>query len=65
MTKQEFIDKIADYVIKYARKYSICVHSPIIAQAILESGYGSSTLAYKYHNYFGLNCGKKWSNDNN
>lgn len=61
MTKQEFIDKIADYVIKYAKQYSICVHSPIIAQAILESGYGSSTLAYKYHNYFGLKCGTKWT----
>lgn len=37
MTHQEFIEKIADYVEKYAYVYGILVHSPIIAQAILES----------------------------
>ena len=61
MTKQEFIEKIADYVEKYAYVYGILVHSPIIAQAILESGWGESTLASKYHNYFGLKCGSKWT----
>ena len=37
MTKeqQSFIESIAKYVIKYASKYGIKVHSPIIAQAIL------------------------------
>ncbi len=60
MTHQEFIEKIADYVEKYAYVYGILVHSPIIAQAILESGWGESTLASKYHNYFGLKCGSKW-----
>lgn len=38
MTNQEFIEKIAGYVKKYAAKYGIKVHSAIIAQAILESG---------------------------
>ena len=61
MTHQEFIDKIAGYVEKYAYVYGILVHSPIIAQAILESGWGESTLASKYHNYFGLKCGSKWT----
>ena len=61
MTHQEFIEKIADYVEKYAYVYGILVHSPIIAQAILESGWGESTLASKYHNYFGLKCGSKWT----
>ena len=60
MTNSEFIEKIADYVIKYADDYGIKVHSPIIAQAILESGWGKSTLASKYHNYFGLKCGGAW-----
>lgn len=61
MTKQEFIDNIAKYVRKYAKQYGICVHSPIIAQAILESGWGQSKLAAQYHNYFGLKCGTKWT----
>lgn len=61
MTKQEFIKAIAAYVTKYAASYDICVHSPIIAQAILESGWGESKLASTYHNYFGLKCGTKWT----
>ena len=60
MDKQEFIKKIAGYVKKYASAYGIAVHSPIIAQAILESGWGESRLAAVYHNYFGLKCGTKW-----
>lgn len=61
MTNQEFIEKIAGYVQKYAKAYGILVHSPIIAQAILESGWGKSKLASTYHNYFGLKCGSKWT----
>ncbi len=61
MTKQEFIECIAGYVSKYAYVYGILVHSPIIAQAILESGWGESKLASQYHNYFGLKCGTKWT----
>ena len=60
MTNSEFIEKIADCVDKYAYLYGIEVHSPIIAQAILESGWGKSGLAIKYHNYFGLKCGSSW-----
>ena len=61
MTNSEFIEQIATYVKKYACDYGIMVHSPIIAQAILESGWGKSVLASKYHNYFGLKCGSSWS----
>lgn len=60
MTNSEFIEQIATYVKKYAYLYGIEVHSPIIAQAILESGWGKSSLASKYHNYFGLKCGGAW-----
>ena len=60
MTNIEFIEQIANCVEKYAYVYGIEVHSPIIAQAILESGWGKSTLASKYHNYFGLKCGGAW-----
>lgn len=54
--QQRFIEEIAKNVQKYAYVYGILVHSPIIAQAILESGWGESKLAAKYHNYFGLNA---------
>ena len=60
MTNNAFIEQIATYVEKYAYLYGIEVHSPIIAQAILESGWGKSSLASKYHNYFGLKCGGAW-----
>lgn len=54
MTTQEFIDSIAGYIKKYAAAYNVCVFSPIIAQAILESDKGTSELAVNAHNYFGL-----------
>ena len=61
MEKQDFINKIAGYVQKYAAAHGIAVHSPIIAQAVLESGWGESRLAAVYHNYFGLKCGTRWT----
>lgn len=54
MTTQEFIESIARYIKKYAAAYNVCVFSPIIAQAILESDKGTSELAVNAHNYFGL-----------
>ena len=60
MNNNDFIEQIADCVEKYAYVYGIEVHSPIIAQAIVESGWGKSSLASKYHNYFGLKCGGAW-----
>ncbi len=53
MTKQEFIETIAGYVKKYAPMFDIGVCSPIIAQACLESAYGTSYKA-QYNNFFGL-----------
>lgn len=49
-----FIDQIAGYVQKYSHDFGICVHSPIVAQSILESASGTSELAVNAHNYFGL-----------
>ena len=53
MTKEQFIDNIAFYVRKYAPQFGIKVISPIVAQACLESGYGTSYKA-QFHNYFGI-----------
>lgn len=60
MNRNEFIETIAPIIKNEANKrgYKIC--STIIAQAILESGYGKSLLASKYHNYFGMKCGSHW-----
>lgn len=56
MTKEQkrFIEEVAILVRKYAPQYGIEVHSPIIAQAILESGWGNSELALCARNFFGL-----------
>lgn len=54
MSSESFIKEIASWVQKYAPSYGIKVMSPIIAQAVIESGYGTSELAINAHNYFGL-----------
>lgn len=61
MNKAEFIDKTAAAVIKYAPLYGIKVYSAIIAQAILESAWGKSSLSSKYNNHFGLKCWGDWT----
>lgn len=52
--KTDFVEQIAKLIQKWSPKYNIKVNSPIIAQAILESGWGQSELAKNAHNYFGL-----------
>lgn len=68
MTQKQFIEEVAKYVQKYAPQYGIKVHSPIISQFCLESGYGTSNKVKKTladgvvdwrHNYVGL----KWRNN--
>lgn len=54
MTHEQFIEHIAPLVQKIAPMYGIQVCSPIIAQACLESAYGTSELAVNAKNYFGL-----------
>lgn len=51
---KEFIKQIAPYIIKFAPSYHIAVHSPIIAQAVLESSHGTSELAVNATNFFGI-----------
>lgn len=63
-----FIEDVAVLVQKYAQQYGICVNSPIIAQAILESACGTSnkvvidkedgTKEWR-HNYLGLKYNPK------
>lgn len=54
MSKQtDFINKIAPHIVKYARQYGFRCVSAVIAQACLESAWGTSDKAAR-HNYFGL-----------
>lgn len=55
-----FIQKIAPYIVNEGQKRGYKIFSTVIAQAIIESRYGQSTLGYKYHNYFGLKAGSAW-----
>ena len=52
-TQTDFIERIAPIVQKMTAWYGYGVPSAIIAQACLESAYGTSAKA-KHHNYFGL-----------
>jgi len=57
-----FISMVADKLTKLAYKNGYHVVSPIIAQSILESGWGSSTLA-EYYNFFGMKANERWKGD--
>ena len=54
MTREQFIEKIAPIVVKYAPQYNILCPSAVIGQAVLESDGGNSELAVQACNYFGL-----------
>ena len=52
-TQTEFIEEIAPTIQKVAASYGVRT-SIIIAQAVLESNYGTNLLAVKYHNLFAV-----------
>ncbi len=54
MNKQEFIELFGNKA-KQRYKETNILPSLIVAQACLESGYGTSLLSRKYNNFFGLN----------
>ena len=57
-----FISMVADKLTKLAYKNGYHVVSPIIAQSILESGWGSSMLS-EYYNFFGMKANERWKGD--
>jgi flagellum-specific peptidoglycan hydrolase FlgJ len=61
--QKQFIREIGPIIREEAAARGYQVASPIIAQATVESfkGAGLSTLASKYHNYFGMKAGSKWA----
>ena len=59
-TAKQFINEIAPIIVEEGNKRGYKIHSTIVAQAVIESRYGQSTLGSRYHNYFGIKCGKLW-----
>lgn len=57
---RKFIEQIAPLIQSEAKKRGYSIISAIIAQACVESAFGTSSLGYKYHNYFGMKCGSSW-----
>lgn len=55
---KEFIKNIAPIIRAEATKRGYAICSTVIAQAIIEGAAGTSSLAKKYHNHFGMKCGK-------
>ena len=55
-----FIEKIAPIIQREAvqRGYHTC--AAVIAQAVIEGACGTSELAKRYNNHFGLKCGAAW-----
>lgn len=56
MDKKEFIERVANIAVKYHSKYKI-LPSLVIAQAILESGWGEKAIE---SNIFGIKAGSSW-----
>lgn len=56
----DFVSKIGPIIVSEGSKRGYHIFSTVIAQAIIESRYGQSTLASKYCNYFGLKSGTSW-----
>ena len=56
---EAYIKKSRDIAVEEMRKYHIPA-SITLAQGLLESGAGQSTLARKSNNHFGIKCGSDW-----
>lgn len=59
---QEYIDKYAPIAMQKMKDHRIPA-SITLAQGILESGSGNSTLASKANNHFGIKCHKEWNGE--
>ena len=57
---EAYIKKYRELAVEEMKKYHIPA-SITLAQGLLESGAGQSTLARKSNNHFGIKCGSDWS----
>ena len=56
---ESYIKQYRDLAVEGMKKYRIPA-SITLAQGLLESGAGQSTLARKSNNHFGIKCGSDW-----
>lgn len=57
---EEFVDKYGQIAFDVGKKYGI-PYEAILAQGIIESGYGSSKLTQQANNFFGIKAGSGWT----
>lgn len=57
--KKWYIKTYSDFAVQQMKKYKIPA-SIILAQGLVESGAGASTLALKSNNHFGIKCHQNW-----
>lgn len=60
VSSEEYIKRYQGLAISQMEKYGVPA-SIILAQGLLESGSGNSTLAVKANNHFGIKCHKTWT----
>ncbi|BDX38445.1 N-acetylmuramoyl-L-alanine amidase [Tenuifilaceae bacterium CYCD] len=60
ISRQEYISRYADIAIRQMKQYGVPA-SIILAQGMLESDNGNSTLAEEANNHFGIKCHKDWT----
>ncbi|MGD9976766.1 MAG: glucosaminidase domain-containing protein [Bacteroidales bacterium] len=60
ITRQEYISTYSGTAIKQMKSYGVPA-SIILAQGMLESDNGNSTLAVEANNHFGIKCHKDWN----
>ena len=61
-TQKTFINNLGNAAKKTYSKYKI-LPSMTVAQAILESSWGQSTLSKKYYNFFGMKAGSNYNGE--
>lgn len=60
MTVNEFIEKVASFIVKDCNSKNL-LPSPTLAQSIIESAYGNSSLATQGNALFGIKADSRWS----
>lgn len=60
MTKAEFVTNVIPRIAYIAKAKGYKYPSAIIAQAICESNWGTSSLSSRFFNMWGMKCGSSW-----
>jgi flagellum-specific peptidoglycan hydrolase FlgJ len=58
--ERDFLELAIPLALQVSEQYGV-PPSAVVGMAVYESGYGSSALSKKHHNYFGMKADKKWT----